>query len=156
MTTNEAKTRHAQLADDIRRHDRAYYVEGRQIITDREYDLLFKELQELEKDFPGLVTPESPTQRVGGAPSESFARVKHLLPMLSLDKIEAADNPTKDEEPDREKRNRLQDQNTVIGELIFNASNFRKPSDLISKLAKHADPISDYLWKQFSEHAQRS
>ena len=74
--------------------------------------------------------------------------------MLSLDKIEAADNPTKDEEPDREKRNRLQDQNTVIGESIFNASSFRKPSDLISKLAKHEDPITDYLWKQFSGHAQ--
>jgi DNA ligase (NAD+) len=154
VTQAEAKKRHAQLVAEIRRHDRAYYVAGRQIITDREYDQLFKELQELEKNIPALVTPESPTQRVGGTPSESFARVEHLVPMLSLDKIEAADNPTKDEEPDREKRNRLQDQNTVIGELIFNASNFRKPSDLISKLAKHANPISDYLWKQFSEHAQ--
>ena len=56
MTPNEAKKRHAELAAEIRRHDRAYYVEGRQIITDREYDQLFKELQELEKNFPGLVT----------------------------------------------------------------------------------------------------
>jgi DNA ligase (NAD+) len=45
MTLREAKTRHAQLADEIRRHDRAYYVEGRQLITDREYDQLFHELQ---------------------------------------------------------------------------------------------------------------
>ena len=154
MTQIEARKRHVELANEIRRHDHAYYVEGRQLITDHEYDQLLGELQKLEKDFPELVTPDSPTQRVGGAPSERFVRKPHLVPMLSLDKIEAADNPTKDEEPDREKRNRLQDQNTVIGESIFNASSFRKPSDLISKLAKHEDPITDYLWKQFSGHAQ--
>jgi DNA ligase (NAD+) len=113
MTLRDAKARHARIADEIRRHDHAYYVEGRQLITDREYDQLFKELQELEKQFPALVTPESPTQRVGGAPSESFARVKHLVPMLSLDKVEAAEHPTKEEEPDRDQRNRAQDENTL-------------------------------------------
>ena len=106
MTLREAKIRHARLADEIRRHDHAYYVEGRQLITDREYDQLFKELQDLEKQFPDLVTPESPTQRVGGAPSEKFVRVKHLVPMLSLDKVEAAEHPTSAEEPNRDKRNR--------------------------------------------------
>ena len=113
MTPAEASRRHNQLAAEIRRHDHAYYVEGQQLITDREYDQLFMELQELEKEFPELVTPESPTQRVGGAPSEKFARVKHLVPMLSLDKVEASDHPTKDEEPDRDKRNRAQDENTL-------------------------------------------
>jgi DNA ligase (NAD+) len=113
MTLRDAKARHAQLADEIRRHDHAYYNEGRQLITDREYDQLFKELQGLEKQFPDLVTPESPTQRVSGAPSESFSRVKHLVPMLSLDKVEAAEHPTKDEEPDRDQRNRAQDENTL-------------------------------------------
>jgi DNA ligase (NAD+) len=113
VTQAKAKKRHAQLVAEIRRHDRAYYVAGRQIITDREYDQLFKELQELEKNIPALVTPESPTQRVGGAPSESFARIKHLVPMLSLDKVEASDHPTKDEEPDRDKRSRAQDENTL-------------------------------------------
>src|SRR5208337_2157078 len=122
MTLRDAKARHARLADEIRRHDHAYYVEGRQLITDREYDGLFKELQELEKQFPDLVTPESPTQRVGGAPSKSFARVKHLAPMLSLDKVEAADNPTKNEEPDREKRNRAQDENTLAELRAFDAT----------------------------------
>jgi DNA ligase (NAD+) len=122
VTHAEAKKRHAQLADEIRRHDRAYYVEGRQIITDREYDQLFKELQELEKNFPDLVTPESPTQRVGGAPSEKFERVKHLAPMLSLDKVEASDHPTKDEEPDRDKRNRAQDENTLAELRAFDAT----------------------------------
>ena len=113
MTPRDAKARHDQLADEIRRHDHAYYVEGRQLITDREYDQLFKELQDLEKQFPELVAPESPTQRVGGAPSEKFVRVKHLVPMLSLDKVEAADHPTSAEEPNRDKRNRQQDENTL-------------------------------------------
>ena len=113
MTLREAKARHTQLADEIRRHDHAYYVEGRQLITDREYDRFFKELQDLEKQFPELVTPESPTQRVGGAPSEKFSRVKHLVPMLSLDKIEAAEEPDEKAEPDRDKRNREQDENTL-------------------------------------------
>ncbi len=113
MTNAAAQKRHAQLAGEIRRHDHAYYVEGRQLITDREYDALMKELQELEKQFPDFVTPESPTQRVGGAPSEKFARVKHLVPMLSLDKISASDSPTKEEEPDRDQRNRAQDENTL-------------------------------------------
>jgi DNA ligase (NAD+) len=122
VTHAEAKKRHAQLADEIRRHDHAYYVEGRQLITDREYDQLFKELQDLEKEFPNLVTPESPTQRVGGAPSEKFARVKHLVPMLSLDKVEAAEHPTSGEEPDREKRNRAQDENTLAELRAFDTT----------------------------------
>jgi len=113
VTHADAQKRNSELAAEIRRHDHAYYVEGQQLITDREYDALFHELKELEKQFPDLVTAESPTQRVGGAPSEKFARVRHLLPMLSLDKIEAADHPTSAEEPDREKRNRAQDENTL-------------------------------------------
>jgi DNA ligase (NAD+) len=113
VTHVAAQKRHAELAAEIRRHDHAYYVVGRQLITDREYDQLFAELQKLENDFPELVTPESPTQRVGGAPSERFSRVKHLAPMLSLDKVEASDHPTKDEEPDRDKRNRKQDEKTL-------------------------------------------
>jgi DNA ligase (NAD+) len=122
VTQAEAIKRHAKLVAEIRRHDHAYYVEGRQIITDREYDQLFKELQELEKQFPDLITPESPTQRVGGAPSEKFARVKHLVPMQSLDKIAASDNPTKDEEPDRDKRNRTQDENTLAELRAFDTT----------------------------------
>jgi DNA ligase (NAD+) len=113
VTQAEAKKRHAELCAEIRAHDHAYYVEGRARISDHEYDQLFGGLQKLEKDFPELATPDSPTQRVGGAPSEKFARVKHLVPMLSLDKAEAADHPTSAEEPDREKRNRLQDENTL-------------------------------------------
>ena len=122
MTHAEARKDHARLAGEIRRHDHAYYVEGRQIITDREYDQLFKNLQELEKNFPDLVTPESPTQRVGGAPGEKFIRVKHLVPMLSLDKVAASDHPAKDEEPDRDRRNRAQDENTLAELRAFDAT----------------------------------
>ena len=93
MTKAEAKARHEVIAAQIRQHDYAYYVEGRQIITDYEYDQLFQELVRIEKQFPELVTPESPSQRVGGAPAEGFKRVKHLRPMLSLEKIEASEKP---------------------------------------------------------------
>ncbi len=122
MTHAAAKSRHAELSAEIRRHDQAYYVEGSQLITDREYDQLYKELQELEKAFPNLVTPESPTQRVGGAPSEKFARVKHLVPMLSLDKVQASDSPTKEEMPDRDQRNRAQDEKTLAELRAFDAT----------------------------------
>jgi len=122
MTLPETRTRHAQLAAEIRRHDHAYYVVGRAEITDYEYDQLFRQLQELEKEFPQLITPESPTQRVGGAPAEGFARVKHLLPMLSLEKVEAAEHPTRAEEPVRDKRNRAQDERTLNALESFNAT----------------------------------
>ncbi len=113
MTRTEAKSRHAELAGEIRRHDHAYYVLARPEISDREYDQLFRELQKLEQDFPDLATPESPTQRVGGAPSKGFARVRHVLPMLSLEKVEAAEQPDEKAEPDWFKRSCAQDENTL-------------------------------------------
>ena len=122
MAPAEPQKRHAALSAEIHRHDHAYYVAGRQLITDREYDQLMAELRKLEADFPGLVTPDSPTQRVGGAPSEKFARVRHLVPMLSLDKVAAAEHPTTAEEPDREKRNRAQDENTLAEFRAFDAT----------------------------------
>ena len=122
MTLKEAQVRHARLADEVRRHDHAYYVVGKQQITDYEYDRLFQELLDLEKKFPALVTAESPSQRVGGAPADGFIRVKHLQPMLSLEKVEADEHPTKDEEPDRDQRNRLQDENTLSALESFDAT----------------------------------
>jgi DNA ligase (NAD+) len=113
MTHAAAQNRHAELAEEIRRHDHAYYVEARPTLSDFEYDRLYQELVDLEKQFPDLVTPSSPTQRVGGATTDGFARVAHLQPMLSLEKIEGAEHPTKEEEPDRDARNRQQDENTL-------------------------------------------
>jgi DNA ligase (NAD+) len=122
MSAADAAKRHAELTAEIRRHDHAYYVLARPEVSDREYDALYRELQELEGRFPELVTPSSPTQRVGGAPMDSFRRVAHLQPMLSLDKVEAADHPTKDEEPDRDRRNQAQDRNTLAEFRAFDAS----------------------------------
>src|SRR5580698_9591887 len=122
VTHAESKKRHAELSAEIHRHDHAYYVEGRQLITDREYDQLIGELQKLEQEFPELATPDSPTQRVGGAPSEKFIRVKHLVPMLSLDKVDAAEHPTSAEEPDHDKRNRARDENTLAELRAFDAT----------------------------------
>ncbi len=85
MTLLEAKTKHARLAAEIRRHDQLYYVQARPVISDQEYDRLYRELVDLEKEFPALITPDSPTQRVGGEPVKAFQQVRHLLPMLSLD-----------------------------------------------------------------------
>src|SRR5437899_41637 len=85
MTPAQAKARHAELSEEIRRHDRAYYVDAKPIISDREYDRLYKELIELEKQFPALVTPDSPSQRVGGQPLGKFETSQHLAPMMSLD-----------------------------------------------------------------------
>lgn len=122
MTYADAQARHAGLVAQILQHDHAYYVEGRQLISDHEYDQLFGELQKLEQAFPTLATADSPTQRVGGAPSEKFARVRHLVPMLSLDKVAADEHPTSAEEPDGEKRNRAQDEHTLAELRAFDVT----------------------------------
>ena len=85
MTHAAAKQRHAELADEIRFHDRAYYVETRPVVSDQEYDRLYRELVDLETAFPDLRTPDSPSQRVGGEPLKGFSQVQHLRPMMSLD-----------------------------------------------------------------------
>jgi DNA ligase (NAD+) len=85
MERTEAEKTVAQLREEIRKHDRLYYQDAAPIISDREYDRLYKELVDLETQFPDLLTPESPTQRVGGKPLEAFAQIQHRAPMLSLD-----------------------------------------------------------------------
>jgi DNA ligase (NAD+) len=74
-----------ELRKAIRRHDELYYVHGRPEISDAEYDKLFRELEDLERQFPECITPDSPTQRVGGAPLPQFQKVQHEFPLLSLD-----------------------------------------------------------------------
>ena len=74
-----------KLRDEIRRHDELYYVEDSPEISDREYDQLLEDLQKLEAAHPELITPDSPTQRVGGRPAEGFPEVVHTRQMLSLD-----------------------------------------------------------------------
>ena len=74
-----------KLREELRRHEHSYYVLDRPEITDAEYDKLMRRLQALEAEHPELVTPDSPTQRVGGKPREGFVKVAHSSPMLSLD-----------------------------------------------------------------------
>jgi DNA ligase (NAD+) len=73
-----------KLRRSIERHNRLYYVDDAPEITDAEYDALFRELQALEAEHPQLRTPDSPTQRIGGAPLAQFAEVRHRTPMLSI------------------------------------------------------------------------
>jgi len=85
MNTTEAQKRIALLRSEINRHNQLYYVDTSPVISDREYDALYDELKKLESEFPSLVTSDSPTQRVGGAPLKEFRNVPHLQPMMSLD-----------------------------------------------------------------------
>ncbi|PKM82295.1 MAG: DNA ligase (NAD(+)) LigA [Firmicutes bacterium HGW-Firmicutes-13] len=79
------KKRVEELREEIARHDYYYYVLDAPVISDRDYDLLIRELEKLEKKYPQLITADSPTQRVGGKPLDTFNTVKHITPMLSLD-----------------------------------------------------------------------
>jgi DNA ligase (NAD+) len=88
---NDPAVRAAQLRKEIKEHDCRYYDEAAPIISDAEYDLLFRELRDIEERHPELVTKDSPTQRVGGKPTEGFRRVRHAVQMLSLDNLFAAD-----------------------------------------------------------------
>ncbi len=73
-----------KLRQQITQHNYHYYVLDNPTVPDAEYDRLFRELQQIEQDYPQLVTPESPTQRVGAAPLKAFSQIMHQIPMLSL------------------------------------------------------------------------
>lgn len=83
-TRSQAEKEIKKLREEIREHNYRYYVLDAPVISDREWDRLFRRLQELESTYPDLVTPDSPTQRVGAAPLEEFGTVQHTVPMLSL------------------------------------------------------------------------
>jgi DNA ligase (NAD+) len=97
----EAKHHHSdptkraeQLRTQLRHHEHLYYVMDAPSISDAEYDALMNELKRIEADHPDLLTPDSPTQRVGGKPAEGFQKVRHSRPMLSLDNAYSADELT--------------------------------------------------------------
>ncbi len=83
--TETARQRIEELREELRRHEHLYYVLDQPEITDAEYDALMRQLRDLEAEHPDLITPDSPTQRVGGKPREGFVKVAHSAPMLSLD-----------------------------------------------------------------------
>ena len=80
-----ARKRIAQLQTEIELHNRLYFEEAAPRISDQEYDRLYRELADLEQEFPDLASPDSPTQKVGSAPLKAFAQITHRTPMLSLD-----------------------------------------------------------------------
>ncbi|MGI8867108.1 MAG: DNA ligase LigA-related protein, partial [Rubrobacteraceae bacterium] len=82
--TSNTRERVEALREQLRYHNRRYYIEDAPEIPDSEYDALYKELETIELDHPELVTPDSPTQRVGGDPLEGFEEIRHAVPMLSL------------------------------------------------------------------------
>src|SRR3954468_3308707 len=85
LTKAQAKVELKRLAMELEEHDRRYYQQDAPTITDAEYDTLRQRLKAIEARFPELVTPDSPSQKVGAAPSGRFKKVRHALPMLSLD-----------------------------------------------------------------------
>jgi DNA ligase (NAD+) len=85
LSREQAARRIKKLREDISGHEKKYYVDNNPQISDAEFDRLVRELQTLELSFPELITPESPTQRIGEKPAEGFPTVTHSLPMLSLD-----------------------------------------------------------------------
>jgi DNA ligase (NAD+) len=85
MRRGSVEARVSALREEIRRHEHLYYVLAKPEISDLEFDRLMHELRDLEEAHPELLAPDSPTQRVGGAPLEALAQVGHAVPMLSLD-----------------------------------------------------------------------
>src|SRR5262247_360936 len=92
MTRADAAQRITELREQIHHHEYLYYVEARPEVSDAEYDGLIRELRELEASFPDLVTADSPTQRVGGVPTDLFKPVEHHVAMLSLDNATSPDD----------------------------------------------------------------
>src|SRR5436189_4908656 len=80
-----------QLRESIRHHEERYYIHNAPEVSDEDFDRLLHELERLEAEYPDLVTPDSPTQRVAGRPVEGFAAVEHLVPMRSLDNAYSED-----------------------------------------------------------------
>jgi DNA ligase (NAD+) len=91
MTDSGEPRKIEKLRDELRRHEHLYYVLDAPEISDAEYDALMNELKRLEAAHPELVTPDSPTQRVGGKPAEGFKKAQHSRPMLSLDNAYSAE-----------------------------------------------------------------
>jgi DNA ligase (NAD+) len=84
MQLEQAKRKIEKLRKEIHEHNHRYYVLDQPVISDAEYDRLMRELEDLERRFPQLITPTSPTQRVGAPPLDKFEEVRHTIPMLSL------------------------------------------------------------------------
>src|SRR5213078_2829520 len=94
LTKAQAKVEHIRLALELEGHDKRYYQDDAPSVTDAEYDALRQRFNAIEKRFPELVSSDSPSQKIGAAPSGRFRKVRHALPMLSLDNAFAEEDVT--------------------------------------------------------------
>lgn len=85
ISLKDARKKAEDLRREIRDHDRRYFMENAPIISDFKYDLLVRQLKQIEETFPTLITPDSPTHRIGEAPIEGFKTIRHSIPMLSIE-----------------------------------------------------------------------
>ena len=85
MNKSEAQKKIEKLREEIDSHNRKYYLEVKPVVSDQEFDRLMRQLVDLENEFPDFKTPDSPSQRVGGAPLKAFKTIRHTIPMLSMD-----------------------------------------------------------------------
>jgi len=115
MDKDDARRQIEKLREKINYHNHRYYVLANPVVSDAEYDALMKRLADLEKEFPDLVTPDSPTQRVGGQPLEGFEQVRHEERMMSLDNTYSEDDLR---EFDRRVRQAVGDQVYVVQQKI--------------------------------------
>ncbi|MBX6353445.1 MAG: NAD-dependent DNA ligase LigA [Thermoflavifilum sp.] len=134
----EAARRIEELRRDIEYHNRRYYVLDDPAISDAEYDALMQELMALEAQYPDLVTPDSPTQRVGGEPAAGFAKVRHEIPMLSLANAYSVEDLR---EFDRRVRDALGDEVRYVCELKIDglAVSLRYENGLLVRGATRGD-----------------
>ncbi|KAB2832433.1 MAG: NAD-dependent DNA ligase LigA, partial [Candidatus Dadabacteria bacterium] len=91
LTKKEARKKIEKLSRELEYHNYLYYVKNAPEISDYEFDSMLNELKDLEAEYPDLVKPDSPTQRVGGWVAEGFASVSHIAPMMSIDNISNID-----------------------------------------------------------------
>ena len=129
----------------IRYHDGKYYVENMPEIADYDYDQLMKELGRLESSYPQFITPDSPTQRVGGEPVSEFAPLEHRIPMLSIENTYSEDELREFDKRIRRmlKNDRL---NEVVGQAPDQADNV-EPADEIEYVVEHKiDGVAITLW----------
>jgi len=111
QNTDAPQARLSQLCDQLNRYNHHYYVLDEPLVPDSEYDRLMRELQQIEKEFPALLTPDSPSQRVGGEPLDAFDEVQHRVPMLSLGNAFSSEDMA---DFDRRNRGMLETKNEIL------------------------------------------
>lgn len=146
MKLSETEERAVKVIHELRQklddHNHRYYVQDDPIISDAEYDALFKELKSLEQQYPHLITPDSPTQRVGGSPLKAFSEVKHDVAMLSLDNAFADEDVIAFNQRILDRMNRVHIEYCCEPKLDGLAINIRYEKGVLTKAATRGDGLT--------------